>query len=76
MTPEDAVELLERIRADVAAEVPACPDHGHDVTISVGVANGDGSVALDERINRTDSALYETKQRRRDQVVLFQTESV
>jgi diguanylate cyclase (GGDEF)-like protein len=64
-TPEEALELAERLRETVAAE----PAAGVDVTMSFGVA-GTRAGAFDSAVvlAEADTALYEAKARGRDRV--------
>lgn len=69
----DAIDLAESLREHVACAdlLPASP-----VTISIGIAQYDGSEDRDELVRRSDRNLYEAKQRGRNRVWPTPSESV
>jgi diguanylate cyclase (GGDEF)-like protein len=67
----EAGAVAERVRAAVAATALPHPDGvGGIVTVSIGVATGDGSVA--DLLADADAALYEAKRAGRDRVAVSQ----
>ncbi|RMD81388.1 MAG: GGDEF domain-containing protein, partial [Lentisphaerae bacterium] len=65
-----AIEMAERLREAIAAARLAQPDAASvSVTVSLGVAIGrDEDTRLEDMLSRADKAMYEAKQRGRDQV--------
>jgi diguanylate cyclase (GGDEF)-like protein len=68
MTRDDAIEFCDSLRAGVAAHEWRAlhPDLG--ITISIGVAQWDGSAELEEFVQAADSQLYRAKRAGRNQV--------
>jgi diguanylate cyclase (GGDEF)-like protein/PAS domain S-box-containing protein len=67
---EDACQVAERLRANVAREEPI-PDVGSvEITASLGVASIDASAGLtfDQLLDRADQALYQAKHENRNRV--------
>jgi diguanylate cyclase (GGDEF)-like protein len=58
---EQAVALMEGLRAGVAAAEIDCVGHTHTVTISIGVADGDADGMSHHVVKRADDALYDAK---------------
>ncbi len=70
-TAEQALELAETIRRDVAAQTITIANHGPlKVTVSIGVALHHGHPDYQRLIERADEALYEAKQGGRNRCVL------
>ncbi len=67
----DAYKKAEEIRKAVKSRVkiPAYPDL--QVTLSIGVAELDGSPSLDDLIKQADEAMYKAKTSGKDQVVKY-----
>ena len=65
---EDAVPLMERLRASVADLRVKCGGHSHTITASFGVADGDGEVAAFRVVKRADDAMYDAKKAGRNAV--------
>ena len=69
-TMEQALQICERLRADIAAQdLPAGPGLNIRVTISGGVAVL-GRAGLDAALNQADAALYRAKEAGRDRLAL------
>jgi diguanylate cyclase (GGDEF)-like protein len=70
-----AMEVAERIRVEVATATADGKNSIEPVTVSIGVATfpGNGS-SVDELIANADAALYEAKERGRNQVVQSEAE--
>ncbi len=65
-TREDQAFLaLERLRESVGSS-------GHDVTLSIGVADSRGVTNVDELLHRADTALYRAKALGRNRVISFE----
>ncbi|GAA0854340.1 GGDEF domain-containing protein [Aliiglaciecola litoralis] len=64
---ENALSLANRIRHNVATQFAA---HEPSATISIGVAEYDGSGDIENTLNYADKALYLAKERGRNQVVM------
>lgn len=60
-TPDDALALLERIRADVGAAVMPGADPALRISFSGGLAARRGREPFSDTINRADKALYRAK---------------
>lgn len=62
-TVEDAMDIAERMRAEIAAEPGPRqgPQDGRGLTISLGVAEMSGSESLEMLLNNADAALYRAK---------------
>jgi len=74
---EGAQEISERIRQHIAESPFKVQGHNIDITVSIGVSESRASdvndnlkAAIDEIINRADSALYEAKNTGRNQVIV------
>ncbi|BCO08964.1 hypothetical protein GF1_13400 [Desulfolithobacter dissulfuricans] len=73
---EGALHVAERIRLNVKnLEIPHKKSPTQSVTLSLGVATTDGNTAIsqDELIKCADIALYQAKQRGKDQVQAYKT---
>lgn len=72
LTPDEALPLVERIRAAIAWMVrhPGAPEHR--VTISAGLATVEGNdvLAVEDAAKRADGALYMAKAAGRDRAVI------
>ena len=68
MTRDDAITFCETLRAELAGHdwQAVHPDLG--ITVSIGVAQWDGSAELDELVNTADAQLYRAKRAGRNQV--------
>ncbi len=69
MTRDDAVAFCESLRAAVAAHrlaVDCIPSLR--ITISIGVAQWDGTAEIDELVHAADTQLYRAKRAGRNQV--------
>jgi len=68
-----ALEVAERIRAASEA-VEVLSDDGFRVrlTVSIGLALGDGATSLDDLMKRADAALYQAKDQGRNRVVMVE----
>lgn len=67
---ESATAIAERLRQEAAGLQLGQPGAGFRVTLSVGVATGQGDLELEELTRRADRALYAAKAQGRDQVVV------
>jgi diguanylate cyclase (GGDEF)-like protein len=65
---DDAAAMMERMRAAIADHPVPCTGHSHDVTLSVGVAEGADDHMSYRVIKRADDALYVAKQSGRNRV--------
>jgi diguanylate cyclase (GGDEF)-like protein len=65
---EQGAALMERLREHVAHTVIPCTGHDHRVTISIGVADGEGDGMPHHVVKRADDALYDAKVAGRDTV--------
>ncbi|MCC6931014.1 MAG: GGDEF domain-containing protein [Gemmatimonadaceae bacterium] len=70
----EAQGVAERMRAAVAGAPLWHPDGDISITVSVGVAMGDGSPTADAVLSRADLALYRAKAWGRDRVVVHEAE--
>lgn len=73
---EQALLAAERVRAAIASQKTLIPEFMQyvNITASFGVStlSYDNEICLDTLINRADSALYQAKEKGRNQVVAFQ----
>jgi diguanylate cyclase (GGDEF)-like protein len=71
-----AMEVGERLRAQIAKTLHAHGEHSIQKTASLGVVSFDGSeaIGLEELVNRADQALYKAKQSGRNRVVSWPIE--
>lgn len=60
-TAEQALEVIETLRAGVGATRVPCTGHSHGATLSFGLADGDRGADVDEVMSRADAALYDAK---------------
>lgn len=67
----DAAQKAEEIRKAIKSRVRIPRHPEFKVTISIGVAELDGSATLEDLIKRGDEAMYQAKQRGRDRVVKY-----
>lgn len=58
---EDALVLMDRLRRTVEAEQITCGGHVHQVTVSIGVADGLDDNLPHRVVRRADDALYDAK---------------
>jgi len=58
---DDARLLMERVRQAIAEAVVWCGQHDHEVTISIGVADGHKGPQWNNVVKRADDALYDAK---------------
>ncbi|WP_062303441.1 GGDEF domain-containing protein [Demequina subtropica] len=65
-TLADAAVMMERMRRIVGERPIVCGDHEHQVTVSVGVADGVADRMSHRVVKRADDALYDAKQAGRD----------
>lgn len=73
----DAAAVAERLRAQVQRAPAVYEQHVIAYTISIGVASMDDSLAgFDGLMKRADQALYAAKRRGRNQVALWEAESL
>lgn len=72
VTPEEALPLVERLRAAVTAAVPHPGAPEFQVTLSAGIAPvpGTGLPAIEAGLRAADAALYAAKEGGRDRTVL------
>lgn len=68
--PEQAIDLAERIRRDVAGGVEVGGETVH-VSVSVGVVIGSGDSTPEDLLRDADAAMYAAKVRGRDQAQVF-----
>ena len=68
LSVDDAVAMMERMRAAIGDHPVPCTGHSHDITISVGVADGVVDQMSYRVIKRADDALYVAKQEGRNRV--------
>jgi diguanylate cyclase (GGDEF)-like protein len=68
MTRADAVEFCENLRASVAAHDWQATHPDLSISVSIGVAQWDGSGELDELVHTADARLYTAKRAGRNQV--------
>jgi diguanylate cyclase (GGDEF)-like protein len=68
MTRDDAIEFCESLRAGVAGHEWRALHPELGITISIGVAQWDGSAELEELVQAADSQLYRAKRAGRNQV--------
>jgi diguanylate cyclase (GGDEF)-like protein len=68
MTRDDAVEFCETLRASVASHPWRSLHPELGITMSIGVAQWDGTAELDELVNAADAQLYRAKRAGRNQV--------
>jgi diguanylate cyclase (GGDEF)-like protein len=68
MTRDDATAFCEALRAAVAAHEWGDMHPGLAITISIGLAQWDGSAELDELVHAADTQLYRAKRAGRNQV--------
>jgi diguanylate cyclase (GGDEF)-like protein len=68
MTRADATEFCETLRAEVAAHDWGSIHPDLAITISIGLAQWDGSAELDELVHAADAQLYRAKRAGRNQV--------
>lgn len=69
--PGEAFRVFDRLRASIAAEPIPTKAGPISVTISLGVAVGDGSQAGADLFTAADAAVYRAKDEGRDRVCLF-----
>ena len=67
--PRTVSALAERLRQRIAAEPITNDDREIHVTLSLGVAVGDGELPAEDLIRAADTALYEAKRTGRNRVV-------
>ena len=68
MTRADAIEFCDALRSAIAAMTGAAIHPELAITISLGVAQWDGSAELDELVHAADAQLYRAKRAGRNQV--------
>jgi diguanylate cyclase (GGDEF)-like protein len=68
---DQAQQFGERLRDAVARTPILVGEHSLSVTVSVGVAAGDGATSLPDLMKRADRALYAAKEGGRDRVARF-----
>ena len=68
LTRDDATAFCETLRAAVAAHEWSETHPGLAITISIGLAQWDGSAELDELVHAADTQLYRAKRAGRNQV--------
>jgi len=68
MTRDDALEFCDAMRASVASHHWQSLHPGLGITMSIGVAQWDGSAEIDELVNAADAQLYRAKRAGRNQV--------
>lgn len=69
---DEGVQVLDRLRQDIAAIAVPLPDGGHlQVTASFGLAEAMPGVEIDELLIRADRALYQAKESGRNRLVAF-----
>jgi diguanylate cyclase (GGDEF)-like protein len=68
MSRDDAIAFCETLRAQLAAHDWRAIHPELGITVSIGVAQWDGTAELDELINAADSQLYRAKRAGRNQV--------
>lgn len=66
----EALEIIERVRAGIEAERFTSEAGAFGVTVSIGMATHDGDESALALYKRADKALYDAKDRGRNQVVL------
>jgi diguanylate cyclase (GGDEF)-like protein len=66
---KDGAQKAEEIRRAIKSRVKIPKNPKHEVTISIGVAEFDGEVTLDQLIKQADTAMYQAKKNGRDKVV-------
>jgi diguanylate cyclase (GGDEF)-like protein len=69
-TADIAQSIAERFRVDMQEAEFCCGDDSFSVTVSIGVAQFSPGESPDRWINRADGAMYQAKQRGRNQVVV------
>jgi diguanylate cyclase (GGDEF)-like protein len=67
--PEDALHLVERIRASIENTVYQINEHEIKITVSIGLAHITVGDDIDSIIERADSALYQAKNSGRNQTI-------
>jgi diguanylate cyclase (GGDEF)-like protein len=72
LTAEDATEVLDRVRLELAAKLSTSDLPGF--TVSYGVVDADHCATLDDAVRRADDALYEAKGAGRDRCVIAHTD--
>jgi diguanylate cyclase (GGDEF)-like protein len=69
-TSADAAVAAERVRATLAAASVVCNGKNIAVTVSIGIASGAPTIAIDLLIARADEALYRAKENGRNRIEL------
>ena len=72
LTPEEASEVLDRVRLELSARLSTSDLPGF--TVSYGIVAADHCATLDEAVRFADDALYEAKAAGRDCRIIAQTE--
>lgn len=65
-TLAEAEAQAERVRSAVGDLVIDCSGHAHSITISIGVADGEGGIPGFRILKRADDAMYDAKKAGRD----------
>jgi diguanylate cyclase (GGDEF)-like protein len=72
LSAEDAAEVLDRVRLELAAKLSTSDLPGF--TVSYGIIAADHCATLDDAVRRADDALYEAKGAGRDRCVIARTD--
>jgi diguanylate cyclase len=75
--PEAGIEIADRIRNGIAAEVfgVACQDGGLSISVSMGVAVPSPDASDESILQQADQAMYRSKHAGRNKVMAFEPES-